>query len=68
MLAQMMSLELGEYGIRTNCVNPTGVVAETGIGHGYWDTERSNRQMKLTPMGRFAGLFIEFLLFITKIF
>jgi L-xylulose reductase len=54
MLAQMMSLELGQYGIRTNCVNPTAVM--TDMGRRFWDADKTKRHLQLTPLGRFAGL------------
>jgi NAD(P)-dependent dehydrogenase (short-subunit alcohol dehydrogenase family) len=52
-LTKSMALELGEYGIRTNCVNPTVVL--TPLGEAAWaDPAKREPMLRSIPLGRFA--------------
>lgn len=54
MLAKMMALELGEYGIRVNCVNPTVVMTE--MSRKNWaDPKKADNLLNRMPLRRFAG-------------
>lgn len=53
MLSKVMALELGEYGIRVNCVNPTVVL--TAMGKlGWEDPSKGNPLKARIPLQRFA--------------
>uniref|UniRef100_A0A914XKL4 L-xylulose reductase n=1 Tax=Plectus sambesii TaxID=2011161 RepID=A0A914XKL4_9BILA len=53
MLGRVMALELGEYGIRVNCVNPTVVLTE--MGKKAWsDPAKSKPLLDKMPIKRFA--------------
>ncbi|KAJ1372705.1 hypothetical protein KIN20_034929 [Parelaphostrongylus tenuis] len=53
MATQCMAKELGQYGIRVNCVNPTVVMTE--MGRKNWsDPNKSTALLSQMPIGRFA--------------
>uniref|UniRef100_A0A0A9XW67 D-erythrulose reductase n=1 Tax=Lygus hesperus TaxID=30085 RepID=A0A0A9XW67_LYGHE len=53
MLSKVMALELGEHGIRVNCVNPTVVM--TAMGKiGWADPAKANPLLERIPLHRFA--------------
>lgn len=53
-ITKAMALELGEYNIRVNAVNPT--VVWTDMGKREWsDPEKSKPLLDRTPLHRFAG-------------
>ena len=52
-LSRVMALELGEYGIRVNCVNPTVVLTEMGK-RAWGDPEKAGPMMSRIPLGKFA--------------
>ena len=55
-LSRVMGLELGEYGIRVNCVNPTVVM--TAMGRlGWQDSTKAKPMLDRIPLHRFAGKF-----------
>ncbi|KAL1117257.1 hypothetical protein AAG570_004583 [Ranatra chinensis] len=53
MLSKTMALELGQYGIRVNCVNPTVVMTQMGR-IGWADPVKSEPLLEQIPLGRFA--------------
>ncbi|KAF6201655.1 hypothetical protein GE061_004048, partial [Apolygus lucorum] len=53
MLSKVMALELGEHGIRVNCVNPTVVM--TAMGKiGWADPAKADPLLQRIPLHRFA--------------
>jgi len=55
MLAKMMAMELGEYGIRVNCVNPTVVL--TDLSRKYWtDPTKCDPMFSRMALKRFAAM------------
>jgi len=55
MLAKCMALELGQYGIRVNCINPTVVLTE--MGRKNWsDPQKADTLLSKMPIKRFAGI------------
>ena len=53
-LAKNMALELGPYGIRVNCVNPTVVITALTRQVGWADPVKADSLMSKIPLGRFA--------------
>lgn len=52
-LTRVMALELGPFGIRVNCVNPTVVLTEMGLT--YWsDPAKSEAMLNRIPLKKFA--------------
>ena len=52
-LTKNMALELGQHGIRVNCVNPTVVMTEMGR-IGWSDPVKAKPMLDKIPLGRFA--------------
>lgn len=50
-----MALELGEHGIRVNCVNPTVVMTKMGK-IGWSDPRKADPLLQRIPLHRFAGM------------
>lgn len=53
MVTQVMALELGPHGIRTNCVNPTVVLTDMGR-LGWSEPAKAQSMLSKIPLGRFA--------------
>ncbi|XP_023331818.1 L-xylulose reductase isoform X1 [Eurytemora carolleeae] len=54
-MSKVMGLELGEHGIRVNCVNPTVVL--TSMGKLAWsDPAKAGPMLDKIPLGRFAEI------------
>mmetsp|Transcript_37412 Transcript_37412/g.60075 ORF Transcript_37412/g.60075 Transcript_37412/m.60075 type:complete len:242 (+) Transcript_37412:212-937(+) len=52
-MTRVMALELGKYGIRTNCVGPT--IVFTAMGRLAWSDKEKNRPMReRIPLGKFC--------------
>ena len=54
LVAKNMALELGPYGIRVNCVNPTVVITALARQVGWADPVKADYLMSKIPLGRFA--------------
>jgi L-xylulose reductase len=53
MMSRVMALELGQFGIRVNCVNPTVVLTDMGR-IGWADPAKSGPMLAKIPLGHFA--------------
>ncbi|XP_054274874.1 L-xylulose reductase-like isoform X1 [Macrosteles quadrilineatus] len=51
-ISGVMALELGTYGIRVNCVNPTVVLTDMGREH--WTDKKAEEMLDKIPLHRFA--------------
>lgn len=54
-MSKVMALELGEHGIRVNCVNPTVVMTKMGK-IGWSDPRKADPLLQRIPLHRFAGM------------